>query len=189
MIYGIAVLASEDLIETPRLLLHLISADDLVTLFRTPEEPALWQGKPYTNEHRVLVDDKGPLPWRVPQVIADPSLNKWFVRFIVLRQTHEVIGSIAFHGAPDPDGMIEIGLGVAEPFRNRGYAKEALHGMWSWVATQPEVKTLRYTVSPSNAPSIAIIKSFGFDHVGQQLDEIDGPEDIYELPAVRYPAV
>ncbi len=29
--------------------------------------------------------------------------------------------------------------------------------------------------------TIAVIKYFGFDFMGQQLDEIDGPEDIYEM--------
>jgi RimJ/RimL family protein N-acetyltransferase len=53
--------------------------------------------------------------------------------------------------------------------------------MWNWALTHPEVKTLRYTVSPENAPSIAVIKYFGFDFKGQQLDDIDGPEDIYEM--------
>jgi RimJ/RimL family protein N-acetyltransferase len=43
------------------------------------------------------------------------------------------------------------------------------------------VKTLRYTVSPENLPSIAVIKYFGFDFKGQQIDEEDGPEDIYEM--------
>jgi [ribosomal protein S5]-alanine N-acetyltransferase len=40
---------------------------------------------------------------------------------------------------------------------------------------------LRYTVSPDNLPSISVIKHFGFELKGQQLDEIDGPENIYEM--------
>jgi len=56
-----------------------------------------------------------------------------------------------------------------------------LQGMWSWVSTQPGVKTLRYTVSPENLPSIAVINYFGFNYMGQQMDEIDGPENIYEM--------
>jgi RimJ/RimL family protein N-acetyltransferase len=53
--------------------------------------------------------------------------------------------------------------------------------MWRWALTHPEVKTLRYTVSPENARSIAVIKYFGFNFMGQQIDDIDGPEDIYEM--------
>ena len=133
-----------------------------------------------------MIEDSGPLAWRVPQVKVDPSLNKWFVRFIVLKESREVIGSTSFHGAPDGDGMIEIGLGIEPAFQGRGYAKESLQAMWRWAVNFPEVRTLRYTVSPDNLPSIAVIKYFGFDYKGQQMDEIDGPEDIYEMSAQEF---
>jgi hypothetical protein len=58
--------------------------------------------------------------------------------------------------------------------------------MWGWVVTEPGVKTLRYTVSPTNIASIALINSFGFDFMGEQLDEVDGPESIYEISVDAY---
>ena len=169
------------LIETDRLSLHLIEAAELVTLFETPDDLSIYEGKPFSNPHRVLMDDSGPLPWRVPQVKADPSLNIWFVRWIVVKETQEIIGSISFHGAPDSTGMIEIGLGIEPAFQNQGYGFEALMGMWGWVIDQPGVMTLRYTVSATNLASVRLIEKFGFVHIGQQLDEIDGPEEIYEM--------
>ena len=51
---------------------------------------------------------------------------------------------------------------------------------------QPGVTRLRYTVSPGNAPSQAIIARFGLRLVGQQIDEEDGPQDIYEMDAETY---
>ena len=48
------------------------------------------------------------------------------------------------------------------------------------------LKTLRYTVLPNNTISQHIIKKFGFTHNGQQIDEEDGPEDIYELAVSEY---
>jgi [ribosomal protein S5]-alanine N-acetyltransferase len=180
------VLITDDLIQTERLDLVLIGAGDLITLFRDCDNPSLWQDKPYTNPHRVLMDDPGPLHWRVPQVESDPSLNRWFVRFIVLKSSRVVVGAISFHGAPDERGMIEIGMGIDPDFRGRGFAKEALHGMWQWACAQPDVAVLRYTVSPENEPSVAIVESFGFPRIGQQMDEIDGPEDIYEMTVSDY---
>lgn len=183
---GPVTVMSDELIVTPRLELHLIPANDLVTLFRAPDTPGLLGDKPYRNEHRVLMDNPGPLRWRVPQVERDPSLNRWFVRYVVLRSTRSVLGSISFHGAPDEEGMVEIGLGIEGPFRGQHFATEALLGMWTWACREPEVKTLRYTVSPENAPSVAIIRRFGFEHRGQQMDEIDGPEDIYEMSVLEF---
>jgi RimJ/RimL family protein N-acetyltransferase len=48
------------------------------------------------------------------------------------------------------------------------------------------VKTLRYTVSPENLPSMHIIKKLNFDLVGEQIDEEDGLELIYELSCEEY---
>jgi len=53
--------------------------------------------------------------------------------------------------------------------------------MWNWVLSDPRVKVLRYTVSTSNVPSIKVIEYSGFELKGQQIDEEDGPEDIYEM--------
>lgn len=176
----------EPVIETPRLELHHICAANLITLYENPNDFSIYAGKSYTNTLRVLMDEKGPLPWRVPQVKENPLKNKWFLRWIVEKDSRAIIGSTSFHGVPDELGMIEIGLGIDPNFHNKGYAKEALLGMWKWALGNPEVKTLRYTVSPSNGPSISVINHFGFHRVGQQIDEEDGPEDIYEMPREEF---
>ena len=178
----------ERVIETSRLELHHISAPDLIKLFEDRDDSSALTGKNFANPLRVLIDFQGPLAWRVPQVKADPACNKWFVRWIVAKEKLEVIGSTSFHGAPDSEGMLEIGLGIETEYQNQGFAKEALLGMWRWALEFPEVRTFRYTVSPENAPSISVIKYFGFAFKGQQMDEIDGPEDIYELSAADFSA-
>ncbi|PHX70677.1 MAG: hypothetical protein CK521_06610 [Acidimicrobium sp.] len=177
---------SEAMIATPRLELHHINVDDLMSLSDTPDDVSIYEGEPYTNPHRILMDESGPLRWRVPQVKSDPSVNKWFVRWMVEKETREIVGSSSFHGPPDEQGMMEIGLGVHTDFQRRGYATEALTGMWSWVVDQPGVELLRYTVDPNNEASVAVIKKFGFERVGQQIDPEDGPEDIYEMSANEF---
>jgi RimJ/RimL family protein N-acetyltransferase len=176
----------ESVIDTPRLELHHLSVQGIIDLYELKDDEAAIAGRTFTNPQQTLIKESGPLGWRVPQVKVDPSINKWFVRFIVLKETQEVIGSTSFHGAPDGEGMIEIGLGIEVPFQGKGYAKEALKGMWNWACGFSEVKTLRYTVSPDNMPSIAVITYFDFEYQGQQMDEIDGPENIYEMSTSEY---
>lgn len=178
----------QPVIETDRLELHHIRGDHLIELFEERSDLSALASADFTNPLRVLVDFQGPLAWRVPQVKADPLINKWFVRWIVLKENREVIGSTSFHGAPDGYGMMEIGLGIESDYQNQGFAREALLGMWRWAITFSEVRTLRYTVSPENAPSIAVINYFGFELKGQQVDEIDGPENIYEMSAGDFKA-
>lgn len=178
----------EPVIETARLELHHIPVAGMISLFEEKSDLLAISGRDITNPHQNLIHNSGPLGWRVPQVKADPSSNKWFVRFIVLSESREIIGSTSFHGVPDDVGMMEIGIGIEEKFWGNGFATEALLGMWRWVCNEPNVKTLRYTVSPSNTPSVRIIQKFGFHHLGQQMDEIDGPEDIYEMSVSEFQA-
>ena len=178
---------NSDLIQTKRLDLHLIPPLELFMLHEDPDNADLLSDRDFTNPHNELTHEhSGPLRWRVPQVKENPDVNIWFIRWIVLRKTKEVVGSISFHAPPDETGMIEIGFGICGPCRNNGYGKEALLGMWKWVIDQPGVKTLRYTVSATNGPSMTIIKSLGFAHIGQQIDEDDGPEEIFEMSVTEF---
>ena len=178
---------STEVISTQQLDLYSIPIPELIMLHEDPDNPVLLTDREFSNPYKELTHEhSGPLRWRVPQVKADPATNVWFIRWIVLRATKEVVGSISFHAPPDEVGMIEIGFGICEPCRNNGYGKEALLGMWTWVIDQPGVQTLRYTVSATNAPSMSIINSLGFEHVGQQIDEEDGPEEIFEMSADEF---
>ena len=172
---------SEPVIACERLDLHHISARDLVTLYEDPENLSIYGKGDFTNPYRVLIEGHSPLRWRVPQVKANPEVNKWFVRWMVLRETREIVGSLSFHGAPDETGMLEIGIGVHENFWRQGFGYEALLGMWLWAAPQAGVLKFRYTVDPNNEASVGLVRKFGFVHVGQQVDDEDGPEDIYEM--------
>ena len=172
---------SEPVIPCERLDLLHISASDLVILSEDPENLSIYNKGDFTNPYRVLIEGRSPLRWRVPQVKANPEVNRWFVRWMVLRETREIVGSLSFHGAPDENGMLEIGLGVHENFWRQGFGYEALLGMWLWAASQADVLKFRYTVDPNNEASVGLVRKFGFAHVGQQIDDEDGPEDIYEM--------
>ena len=172
---------SPHLIQTPRLELHLISVAELLALAADSTDPKVIAGKPFTNPYEVLHQEPSPVRFRAPQVEINPELNNWFIRWIVEKSSSEIVGSISFHGPPDENGMIEVGLGIAPEKQGQGYAKEALFAFWSWALTQENVRTFRYTVAADNLASMAIIKFFEFKHMGQQIDEEDGPEEIFEM--------
>ena len=174
------------LIQTDRLDLHHIEADDLIYLFEKRDDSKVLAGKSFSNPYRVLIDFQGPLATTVAQVRKDPTLNKWFVRWVVLRSTNEIIGSANFHSAPTENGVIEIGLDVETAFQRQGYGKEILQGMWEWVVTEPSVKMLRYVVRPTNLASMALITSFGFNLMGEQIVEDNEVADVYEMSADKY---
>jgi RimJ/RimL family protein N-acetyltransferase len=79
--------------------------------------------------------------------------------------------------------MVELGYSVLPEHRRQGHGHEIAATMWAYAAGHPDVRVLRATVSPTNTASIAIIEGAGLVHVGEQIDDEDGLELIYEISA------
>jgi len=129
-----------------------------------------------------LTDDALRL-WRrrVSQIAADPGSARWVARAVVAQPEGVVVGHAGFHGPPDETGMVEVAYSVDPAYRRRGYARAMLAALLHRAATEPGVSTVRATISPSNAASLATISGFGFTEVGEQWDEEDGLELIFEV--------
>lgn len=131
-----------------------------------------------------LVSDEAIGTWRyrTRQVERTPADLPWVTGVIWDEDRGVVVGKAGFHGAPDGDGMVEVGYAVDPAERRRGYARAALLAMVDRARTDPSVTTLRATVSPDNSASLGLIAELPFVEVGEQWDEEDGLETIYELP-------
>ena len=96
----------------------------------------------------------------------------------------QVVGHVGFHGPPDEAGMVEVAYSVDPLFALvRGHARRLLAAALAWAAEVPAVRTVRASISPDNVASLATIAPFGFTHVGDQWDDEDGLELLYERPA------
>jgi [ribosomal protein S5]-alanine N-acetyltransferase len=135
----------------------------------------------FLDPYDVFVDNEYLIDLRRRQIEEDTTSEPWLLRAIVLTSTHEAVGTIGFHGPPDEHGMVEIGYSIHPRFRRRGLASEAADGMWQWAAAAG-ARILRATISPANEPSLALARHAGFAHVGEQYDERDGLELIFERP-------
>jgi RimJ/RimL family protein N-acetyltransferase len=124
-------------------------------------------------------DNESTLGFRRAQMEADPSTRPWLLRLVVIRATGEMAGYVNFHGPPEDRGWVEIGYVVSPEFRRRGYALEAAIAMFEWAAEQG-VRRFRASVSPDNEPSLAMVRKMGFRRIGEQMDEIDGLEYVFE---------
>lgn len=116
------------------------------------------------------------------KIAADPSAEPFVVRAIVDDETGVVVGHAGFHAAPDARGMVEIGYTVLEEHRRRGYATAAVSVLLHEAATQGAT-VVRASVSPGNDGSLAVVRRAGFIHVGQQWDDEDGLELVFERDA------
>ena len=131
-----------------------------------------------------LVSDEAIGTWRyrATQVVGAPQDLAWVTGVIWDEDREVVVGKAGFHAAPDADGMVEVGYAVDPAERRRGYARAVLLALLDRARAEPSVRTFRATVSPDNAPSLGLIAQLPFVEVGEQWDEEDGLETIYELP-------
>ena len=119
--------------------------------------------------------------YRLDQIRADPASAPWLVRAVYGHPAQAVVGHAGFHGPPDARGMVEIGYSTVPEFRRRGYARAVVGELLTYAAAHG-ASVVRATICPENAASLALIGQYGFQHVGEQWDEEDGRELIFERP-------
>jgi [ribosomal protein S5]-alanine N-acetyltransferase len=129
----------------------------------------------------------GAMELRLSQLEAEPGLQPWLMRAMVLREEGIVIGDIGFHTAPGAaylaelsPGGVEFGFGVREAWQRRGLATEASEALMRWAREERGVQQFVLSIRPDNGPSLGLAAKLGFRKIGWHMDEIDGPEDIFE---------
>jgi RimJ/RimL family protein N-acetyltransferase len=118
---------------------------------------------------------------RSEQVARTPDDAAWVTGVVVDGRSGVVVGQAGFHGPPDARGMVEVGYEIDPALRRRGYARAALEALVRRAAAEPGVAVVRASISPENVASNALTQSFGFAQVGEQWDEEDGLEILFEL--------
>ena len=129
--------------------------------------------------------------YRLAQLEVDPSARQWLGRAMILTDEagrRRVIGTIGFHGPPDDQGRLEIGYSVDPEFRRQGFAREAARALFEWAATTHGVRRFIASISPTNDASLGLAAGFGFEQTGEQVDDIDGLELVFEMTWPADPA-
>jgi [ribosomal protein S5]-alanine N-acetyltransferase len=84
---------------------------------------------------------------------------------ILTKDNRTVIGDIGFRGIPDEKGEVEIGYGLIEEVRGKGYGTEALVAMVNWAFAQDKVKCIKADCLINNFPSLTILQKSGFKEI------------------------
>lgn len=174
-------------IESDRLELVLLSREFMAALVDGRRDEAaslvgITMPDEWPDEH-----DLRFLQFRQNQLAKDPGHEPWLVRALTLRTAgRPMIGHAGFHGKPGVNALkaedaVELGYTVFEEYRGRGYATEAVRALMKWAAEEHRIRRFVASVSPENAPSLAIVRKLGFVEVGQHWDDEDGLELEFEL--------
>jgi len=134
-----------------------------------------------------LANSASVMSTRLRQLEAEPTLQPWLLRAMVLREERAMVGHIGFHTAPGAEylrpfspGAVEFGFTTFPPFRRQGYAREASKALMRWAHQAHGMTKFVLTIRPDNTASQALAAGLGFVRIGSHIDEVDGLEDILE---------
>lgn len=93
----------------------------------------------------------------------DPENEIWYTYWVLIDKTEtRIVGGLGFKGPGDERGVVEIGYGVNDSDRNRGYMTEAVTAMVGWATAQNGVHGVRAETANTNLASIRVVQKVGF---------------------------
>jgi len=85
---------------------------------------------------------------------------------IVRKDNMKVVGDIGFYGRPNEKGEVEVGYGLVDEERGKGFGYEAAKAIVDWATLQEEVRVIKADgVLITNIPSIRILEKIGMKEV------------------------
>lgn len=142
-------------LKTERLFLRTVSEEDVAVIrdfgrdeFRSDEDVLDWLRwvKEKNEEGRLIVNF-----------------------YIWLAGTNQCIGRVYIHSKPELNGEVEIGYGISEEYRNKGYVTEAAKAVVQFAFEQVGQDVLVAIVKPENVESRRVIEKLGFSKCGVRM--------------------
>ncbi len=132
-----------------------------------------------------LLDVKTPKIWTtysdaldvLPFFYHSYNMNgcDWASYFTIHKTDRMLLGTCGFKGAPDTEGVVEIGYEMHQDYRLKGLTTEAAQALVGFAFASPDVQLVRaHTISFSDNPSVSVLKKLGFELIGLFTDPDDG---------------
>lgn len=155
-------------IETPRLLIRALQITDLEAFHVYRSNPDVAK---YQNFHPMSLEDcEAFIRRNLNKLYGQPG--QWVQYAIENKAARNMIGDCAIHlHAPDPR-IAEIGITISHLEQRKGYAKEALLGILSFLFDQKDIHRVVETADAENIASINMLKSVGFRQEGYFIENI-----------------
>ena len=93
--------------------------------------------------------------------IKHPDQWEWYAMWMIELRDGTHIGDLCFKGL-GTDGSVEIGYGILEEYRGKGYAAEAVDAAVNWAMKQPAVARVEAETEPDNRASQRVLEKCGF---------------------------
>lgn len=103
-----------------------------------------------------------PIIYETLKVSKPSGFETWL---IIRKDNNHIIGDIGFHGKPNELGEVEIGYGIVEAERGKGFGYEALQAIVDWIVSKEQVKVLEAECLIENTASASMLKRVGLREV------------------------
>ncbi|MFA9214345.1 MAG: GNAT family N-acetyltransferase [Candidatus Methylacidiphilales bacterium] len=145
-------------IETNRLILRPVNADDVEAVFEIRSNPITMHFIP-----RPMAENLGDA-MAVIQLIDEGIANKTRINWaITLKEnTQQLIGIIGFVKINQDNQRAEIGYVLNENFQKRGIMLEAVNAIVEFGFQQFNFHSIEAVINPQNQPSIGVVTKCGF---------------------------
>jgi GrpB-like predicted nucleotidyltransferase (UPF0157 family)/RimJ/RimL family protein N-acetyltransferase len=118
----------------------------------------------------------------IPQVLrskirkstgAAPQQILWNTYWLlIIRDQSFGAGLIGFKGAPEIDGIVEIGYGIDAALRRLGYTTEAVRALVGWALAAPGCQAVTARTKKDNIASIRVLEKLDFSMAREEDEEI-----------------
>lgn len=135
----------------------------------------------------VLMQEDGELRQAYSEMLelcrAHPEQQIWYAPWTIsLKKEGTHLGDVGFKGGP-VKGAVEVGYGLEEAARGKGYMTEALKAITEWAFSQKDVYIVEAETEPDNEASRRVLEKNGFKPCGEGKE---GPRFSKEKPQVQY---
>jgi len=154
--------------ETKRLILLPLTYEQLLKYVRC--DNSLEKELNLNDSKRIIETDlKEALEQTILPNVADKSKDYLYCTIwtAISKAENKMVGDLCLYGEPNEKGEIEIGYGVYEEYRNRGFMTEMVQGMIEWAKTQPKVKAIIASTDKTNLASFRVLEKNGFVKSGE----------------------
>lgn len=156
-------------IETERLILipftKEIAQDILDSNFESIEVLNLKRGTNWPDQD--IIETLPKIIFNLSKVISPTGFESWM---IVKKDTKEIIGDVGFKGYNTLFNKADIGYGIIEAERKKGFASEAVKALINWAYTNEALTLISATTLIDNTDSIQLLKRLHFIKIEQEND-------------------
>jgi len=155
------------ILQTKRLIIYSLNLELLKKLINGE---SIQKELSLNNEPLLDADTNKAMQGLYEKALLNKDKYFWLTNWqIILTEQKKSIGSACFMDIPDENGQVEIGYGIDEQFRNKGYMTEAVLGLCVW-AFKNKAKIISAETEKDNLASQKVLEKVGF----LKSDERDG---------------